>query len=317
LTRRLPTSEAIRIDPKYDVAYYNRGLDLEKKQQLREALSHFIRYSELDPSDADGARAVKRVTAALDASTSPPPTTAAGPTPATAVTPGRRVALVIGNTAYRHAPALQNPGNDAQLLAATLRDAGFASVSVKSDLTREQMALALREFARESDTADWVAVYYSGHGIEFGGTNYMIPVDAQLKAGALEHLPHGLHAAVRRFGRVNLAVPQNFNGVRSHQTQRHIPEEARRAGVGRFVVGVFKNLAAHALGARIKPFVVCALTELSREFPECSSRLPFPQVALANRLRCGARLTFDDSCRRPDHCPAAAEPTGSASWRHR
>ena len=178
-------SEAIRIDPKYDAAYYNRGLELEKKQQLREALNDFIRFSELEPSDADGPRAVKRLTAALDALAPPPAAVAAPlvPPPVVSSSPaGRRVALVIGNAAYKHAPALQNPGNDAQLLAATLRDAGFASVTIKSDLTREQMILALREFARETDTADWAAVYYSGHGIEFGGTNYMIPVDAQLKA---------------------------------------------------------------------------------------------------------------------------------------
>src|SRR5215813_7423754 len=45
-------NEAIRYDPQYKSAYYNRGLELEKKQQLRDALNDFIRYSELDPSDA-------------------------------------------------------------------------------------------------------------------------------------------------------------------------------------------------------------------------------------------------------------------------
>jgi tetratricopeptide (TPR) repeat protein len=182
-------SEAIRINSKDEDAYYNRGLELEKKQRLSEALNDFLRYSELAPSEPDGAAAVKRLTAAVAAAgeaaatSSAAAATAAAPPPViSSSAPGRRVALVIGNAAYQHAPALQNPGNDARLLAATLREAGFASVTIKSDLTREQTILALREFARETDTAEWAAVYYSGHGIELGGTNYLIPVDAQLKA---------------------------------------------------------------------------------------------------------------------------------------
>ena len=94
---------------------------------------------------------------------------------------GRRVALIIGNTNYRFASALQNPNNDAQLLAQTLRAAGFQTVMVKTDLDREQTIRALREFANISNSADWAMVYYSGHGVEFGGVNYIIPIDAQLK----------------------------------------------------------------------------------------------------------------------------------------
>ncbi|MET0869077.1 MAG: caspase family protein [Pseudorhodoplanes sp.] len=94
---------------------------------------------------------------------------------------GRRVALIIGNTNYKFASALQNPNNDAQLLANTLRSAGFQTVMVKTDLDREGTIRTLREFSNVADAADWAVVYYSGHGIEFGGVNYMVPVDAQLK----------------------------------------------------------------------------------------------------------------------------------------
>jgi hypothetical protein len=94
---------------------------------------------------------------------------------------GRRVALIIGNTNYRFASALQNPSNDADLLANTLRNAGFQTVMVKTDLDREGMIRTLREFSNIADSADWAVVYYSGHGIEFGGVNFMVPVDAQLK----------------------------------------------------------------------------------------------------------------------------------------
>jgi uncharacterized caspase-like protein len=95
---------------------------------------------------------------------------------------GRRVALVIGNGRYLHKPSLNNPLNDAQLLASTLRSIDFQSVTLKSDLSREQIISALREFATVADGAEWAVVYYSGHGIEFGGVNYLVPVDAMLKA---------------------------------------------------------------------------------------------------------------------------------------
>lgn len=101
--------------------------------------------------------------------------------PAPGADQGRRVALIIGNTNYRFASALQNPNNDAQLLAQTLRAVGFQTVMVKTDLDREGMIRTLREFAGVADAADWAVVYYSGHGIEFGGINYMVPIDAQLK----------------------------------------------------------------------------------------------------------------------------------------
>lgn len=94
---------------------------------------------------------------------------------------GRRVALVIGNSRYEHVGALPNATNDAKALASSLEATGFQSVTVKYDLSRDQLVTALSEFARVADSADWAAVYYSGHGIEYRGTNYMIPVDARLK----------------------------------------------------------------------------------------------------------------------------------------
>ena len=92
-----------------------------------------------------------------------------------------RIALLIGNAHYRYTGALANPINDAQLLGSALRGVGFQSVTIKTDLTREQTMQALQEFAKGADLAEWAVVYYSGHGMEFGGVNYIIPVDAQLK----------------------------------------------------------------------------------------------------------------------------------------
>ena len=95
--------------------------------------------------------------------------------------PTRRIALVIGNAKYTHVGVLPNPINDAQALASMLRSIGLQTVTVKTDLNREQIITALRDFAKAADTADWAVVYYSGHGIEYNGVNYMVPIDAQLK----------------------------------------------------------------------------------------------------------------------------------------
>jgi uncharacterized caspase-like protein/SH3-like domain-containing protein len=91
----------------------------------------------------------------------------------------RRVALVIGNGAYRHAPRLPNPPNDATLVGRALEQAGF-TVTVQRDLDHDGLVQALRAFGDDADGADWAVLYYAGHGMEIGGVNYLIPVDAQL-----------------------------------------------------------------------------------------------------------------------------------------
>jgi WD40 repeat protein len=93
----------------------------------------------------------------------------------------RRVALVIGNSAYRNVQHLANPSNDADLIGAALRNTGIEDVTVAHDLDREGMVAALRTFANKADAADWAVIYYAGHGIEIGGTNYLIPIDAKLE----------------------------------------------------------------------------------------------------------------------------------------
>jgi uncharacterized caspase-like protein len=94
---------------------------------------------------------------------------------------GRRVALVIGNSAYQAVSALPNPKKDALGIADALRASGFASVQVVTDVSRDGMIRALRGFQDQADAADWAVVYYAGHGIEVGGANYRVPTDARLK----------------------------------------------------------------------------------------------------------------------------------------
>ncbi len=92
----------------------------------------------------------------------------------------RRVALVIGNSKYETVPQLPNPTRDANAVAKMFKDAGFDSVDVQTDLGNLDFKRAVRKFEAESDQADIAVIFYAGHGIEIGGTNYIIPTDARL-----------------------------------------------------------------------------------------------------------------------------------------
>ncbi len=92
----------------------------------------------------------------------------------------KRVALVIGNSAYQNVEKLKNPSNDATKLARKLRTIGFDKVTLKLDLSYSALRRTLGRFARDAAGADIALVYFAGHGIEVGGTNYVIPTDASL-----------------------------------------------------------------------------------------------------------------------------------------
>jgi hypothetical protein len=91
----------------------------------------------------------------------------------------KRVALVIGNGAYSSAPRLPNPRNDAEDVAAALKRSGFETIV---GLDRDQLGMqdvAIR-FARAARDSDVAFFYYSGHAVQFGGVNYLMPIDAKL-----------------------------------------------------------------------------------------------------------------------------------------
>ncbi|MER8555607.1 caspase family protein [Mesorhizobium sp. M1217] len=95
----------------------------------------------------------------------------------------RRVAFVIGNSEYRQFPPLKNPAKDAEDVSKTFRLAGF-EVFVASDLTKLQFEEQFRNYLAAADGAELAVVYYSGHGFQIGGENFLIPVDASLKQAA-------------------------------------------------------------------------------------------------------------------------------------
>jgi formylglycine-generating enzyme required for sulfatase activity len=98
----------------------------------------------------------------------------------------KRVALVIGNSAYRNAPELGNPKNDAIDMAAALKTLGFQVVE-GFDLDKPGMDRKVREFSVALSGADTGVFYFAGHGLQVNGANFLVPVDAELStAAALE-----------------------------------------------------------------------------------------------------------------------------------
>lgn len=92
-----------------------------------------------------------------------------------------RVALVIGNGAYKHSRTLTNPPNDARAIATMIGRMGFDSADLTLDRDRDAFRDELRKFAKKARDADLALVYFAGHGIEIGGVNYLLPTDVRLK----------------------------------------------------------------------------------------------------------------------------------------
>src|SRR6267154_1190436 len=95
----------------------------------------------------------------------------------------QRAALVIGNGAYRSVPELRNSRNDADDISEQLKRLGFSVIDGR-DLDRSAMQAALGRFAQRLKSADAGLVYYSGHGLQINGQNFLVPVDLKLDDGA-------------------------------------------------------------------------------------------------------------------------------------
>jgi len=145
---------AIRLDPEYaSAAHHNRGPANDNKGDHDSAVRDYDEAICLNPSDY-AARAVREeaLRALAQARSKPQP-----PMPAPLSEP--RVAVIIGKAPYAAQSPLRNPGNAAAVAS----------------------ALRVQEFQDEADRADWVVIYFSGHGVEIGGKNYAVPTDARLQ----------------------------------------------------------------------------------------------------------------------------------------
>jgi hypothetical protein len=98
----------------------------------------------------------------------------------TAAAQGKRVALVVGNSAYRSVTPLGNPSNDARLIARTLASLGFTLIGggARIDLDKAGFDQAVRTFGQALPGSEVALFYYAGHGLQVDGVNYLVPVDA-------------------------------------------------------------------------------------------------------------------------------------------
>jgi uncharacterized caspase-like protein len=180
-----------------------------------------------------------------------------------------RVALVIGNSAYLHAPELANPKNDAEDLATALRKLEFKVIK-GLDLDKARMDRAIRDFAEAAKGARIGVFFYAGHGLQVGGRNYLIPIDAQLKtADALDFEMLGLDVVQRTMEAVSDTNVLFVDACRDNPLSRNLARAmgTRSAAIGRGLVAQEAgagtlisfstqpgNVALDGIGSRNSPY---------------------------------------------------------------
>ncbi len=185
--------KAISLDPKHGLAYFHRGEAYEKKGQDDRVLADLrLAAANLPPAESEAVKAQTRIAeleqemaaaakAAAEAELAKKQALAkAAPAPAAPPPAKKRVALVIGNSAYENADELVAPGNDARAMSQMLSDMGFSVIS-GMDLSKAEFETKIAEFAAAAKSADLSLVYYAGHGLQVAGRNYLVPVDAKVE----------------------------------------------------------------------------------------------------------------------------------------
>jgi hypothetical protein len=239
-----------------------------------------------------------------------------------------RVALVVGNGAYRHAVALRNPANDARAVSAALGRLGF-EVITGLDLDRRGLEERVRELARRAQGAEAALFYYSGHGLEVAGRNYLVPVDARLEQPS--DLPFETVAAdtvlqaIEQAARVGLvfldacrdnplarSLARSMGASRSGSVGRGLA--AMQAGTGVLLVFATDPGATAADGeGRNSPFTEALLAHLEK--PGLEVRQVMTRVRQDVLARTGNRQRPWDSSSLTDDFyfkPAAPAPTPAA-----
>jgi hypothetical protein len=204
----------------------------------------------------------------------------------------KRVALIVGNSSYHTVPQLPNPYRDANSVAKMFRDAGFDSVDVQINVGNLEFKRAIRKFEATADQADIAVVYYAGHGLEIGGTNYLIPVDARLasdrdaddEAIQLGRLVSSADGA-RRLRLIILDACRDNPFVGTMRRERKVANRAVTAGLGKVEPTSTDTLIAYAAKAgstaddgdgEHSPFTSAVLKNLT--VPGLDVRLAFGRV---------------------------------------
>jgi hypothetical protein len=204
----------------------------------------------------------------------------------------KRVALVVGNSNYQTVPQLPNPSRDANAVAKMFRDAGFDTVDTLINAGNLEFKRAIRKFETVADQADIAVVYYAGHGLEIGGVNYLIPVDARLASDRdaedesipLERLVATADGA-KRLRLIVLDACRDNPFAKSMRRERKTANRAVSAGLGKVEPTSTDTLIAYAAKAgstaddgegQHSPFTTAVLKNLT--VPGLDVRLAFGRV---------------------------------------
>jgi hypothetical protein len=204
----------------------------------------------------------------------------------------KRVALVVGNSNYQTVPQLPNPSRDANAVAKMFRDAGFDTVDTLINAGNLEFKRAIRKFETVADQADIAVVYYAGHGLEIGGVNYLIPVDARLASDRdaedesipLERMVATADGA-KRLRLIVLDACRDNPFAKSMRRERKTANRAVSAGLGKVEPTSTDTLIAYAAKAgstaddgegQHSPFTTAVLKNLT--VPGLDVRLAFGRV---------------------------------------
>ena len=204
----------------------------------------------------------------------------------------KRVALIVGNSTYQTVPQLPNPSRDASAVAKMFKDAGFDSVDIQLNVGNLEFKRSIRKFEALADHADIAVVYYAGHGLEIGGTNYLIPVDARLasdrdaddEAIPLERLVSSADGA-KRLRLIILDACRDNPFISIMRRERKVASRAVVAGLGKVEPTSTDTLIAYAAKAGStaddgdgdhSPFTTSLLKNLT--VPGLDVRLAFGRV---------------------------------------
>jgi tetratricopeptide (TPR) repeat protein len=226
-------SEAIRLNPEDGVTFYHRGNTHARKGDYDRAVLDYSEAIRYDPNWADATSARDAAIKTRDAlrSAKVEPSSPPSPSPRTSPASGKRVALVMGNGAYKNVPQLQNTITDARTMRDVLKKLNF-EVVYGEDLDKRAMGRLFGEFGSIVDDAEAAIVYFAGHGSTFADIPYVVPIDSDYKD--LNKIPselvqvESLVGGLRRAKGVRLAV---LDACRDNEREIQLKrEEAARLG---------------------------------------------------------------------------------------
>lgn len=173
-------NEALQLNPKYAHGHSLRGDYYLKREDYANAIADYETALKINPRLVSASNGLRQATAAAAAAGSPPPPNAS--TAAATTSPvEKRVALVIGNSAYPGGARLTNPANDADDVTVALRAVGFDVVEGK-DLPLSGFSDIIDTFRAKAKGASVALFYYAGHGMQFEEQNWLMPINSRISS---------------------------------------------------------------------------------------------------------------------------------------